>query len=58
MSRKNSSVATELVSQDPDLESMSQQELLNVVKRCCSTSEALARPDFSTLRQAVKNLSE
>ena len=77
MSRKNSSVTSELCSQDPDLESMTQQELLAVVKRhgwpflyslswcwwcwycrCCCTSEALARPDFTTLRTAVKSLSE
>lgn len=68
------------------LSTMSQQELLNVVKRykvissmnhtkyimnetisdflhnwsrrCCSTEEPLGRPDFYTLRLAVKNLSE
>ena len=33
MSRKNSSVMSELSIQDPDLESMTQQELLAVVKR-------------------------
>jgi hypothetical protein len=36
---------------------LSQEDPLSLVQRCCS-NEPLERPDFSTLRQAVKKLNE
>jgi len=55
MSRKNSTIPD---SETEQLSSMTQNELIEVVKRCCNSSEPLGRPDFYTLRLAVKNLSD
>ena len=42
---------------DSSSSELSQEDLLDLVQRCCC-NEPLERPDFSTLRQAVKKLNE